>query len=151
MYLNKETNEMVSKVVVRGTSLPRNPSEDLLQTLGFATVIATTYPAQIKGRIISEGSAVLIEGLYYQTWDIDDSNVDPMRELRITRDNKLVSSDYTQATDNTSVITDQELWATYRQELRDLPATYASNPEDVIWPIAPSSSDTLASDADITS
>ena len=57
---------------------------------------------------------------------------------RVERDQRLRDSDYTQLAD----ITDAHLpgtraeWATYRQELRDVPAQ-AGFPETVTWPAQP--------------
>jgi hypothetical protein len=57
--------------------------------------------------------------------------------FRRERDALLVSSDWSQGND--SPLTDEvkTSWATYRQELRDLPETYSSDPNAVVWPEAP--------------
>ncbi len=47
-------------------------------------------------------------------------------ELRIQRDRLLKESDWTQAADSPLSDTKKAEWATYRQALRDLPASYAS-------------------------
>lgn len=54
--------------------------------------------------------------------------------LRTERDNRLTRSDWTQVAD---APVDSEVWAAYRQALRDLPqnTTDPSNPE---WPNEPS-------------
>jgi hypothetical protein len=59
-----------------------------------------------------------------------------MERLRIERDALLVSSDWTQSPD--SPLTDEvkASWTTYRQELRDLPASTA-DPANPTWPGAP--------------
>jgi hypothetical protein len=59
-----------------------------------------------------------------------------MAGLRRKRDIKLFKSDWTQYTD--SPLTDEvkTSWATYRQELRDLPAN-TDDPNAVVWPDAP--------------
>ena len=105
-------------------------------------VVESAQPIHIRGRIISEVSPELVEGVYTQAWSVDDTGVDLLGDLRDSRNQILVSTDWTQASDSTKPVTDQTLWATYRQELRDLPAKYASNPEDVVWSIAPNSSNT---------
>lgn len=48
------------------------------------------------------------------------NNAEPMRLLRIERDKKLAETDWMTLTD-TAAITDD--WKTYRQQLRDLPAS----------------------------
>lgn len=56
--------------------------------------------------------------------------------LRGKRDAKLASCDWTQAADSPLSDADKALWATYRQELRDLPDNTATA-DAVIWPFAP--------------
>jgi len=58
------------------------------------------------------------------TWD----------QIRSTRDNKLSSCDWTQASDVPSKIS--SIWKEYRQALRDIPQTY-SDPNSVVWPSEP--------------
>ena len=64
-----------------------------------------------------------------------DALANSWASLRTERNALLVSSDWTQASD--SPLTDEvkASWATYRQELRDLPAT--EDPADPTWPDAP--------------
>jgi len=52
------------------------------------------------------------------------------RALRMERDSRLTSSDWTQQPD---APVDRAAWARYRQALRDLPATI-EDPADVVWP-----------------
>ena len=59
--------------------------------------------------------------------------------LRIDRDNLLSKSDWTQVSDCPLTDSKKTEWATYRQQLRDLPSNYSnlSNLADVTWPTAP--------------
>jgi len=57
-----------------------------------------------------------------------------MDELRSQRDSLLKSSDWTQVPD---APVDQAAWATYRQQLRDLPAS-TTDPSNAVWPERPS-------------
>ena len=54
-------------------------------------------------------------------------------EIRSKRNGFLSQSDWTQLDDSRE---NKEAWATYRQELRDIPQTF-STPESVIWPSKP--------------
>ena len=54
-------------------------------------------------------------------------------EVRTERDAKLAATDWTQVAD---APVDQAAWATYRQELRDVPAQ-AGFPNAVEWPTSP--------------
>lgn len=59
--------------------------------------------------------------------------------MRQKRKAELISSDWTQATDSPLNSTKKTQWATYRQQLRDLPASYP-NPtsrDDITWPTKP--------------
>lgn len=81
---------------------------------------------------------------------LDGSNVNPgdddprsgmadsvaISGIRIVRDSRLQGSDWTQISDTPLASQDQTDWATYRQELRDFPAT-VSDPQDPTWPTAP--------------
>ena len=62
---------------------------------------------------------------------------DYVNALRHYRNNLLRDSDWTQFTDSPLTNTKKEEWKTYRQNLRDLPAT-ESNPQNPTWPTKPS-------------
>ena len=57
--------------------------------------------------------------------------------LRRERDSLLVSSDWTQGNDSPLADEVKTSWSVHRRELRDLPETYASDPDAVVWPVAP--------------
>lgn len=57
---------------------------------------------------------------------------EPMRLLRVERDRKLAETDWWAMSDRT--MTDAQ--TTYRQALRDIPASYSSL-DDVVWPTKP--------------
>ena len=59
-------------------------------------------------------------------------NAEPMRLLRVERDAKLAETDWWAMSDRT--MTDAQ--TTYRQALRDIPASYSSL-DDVVWPTKP--------------
>jgi hypothetical protein len=46
------------------------------------------------------------------------------RAMRFLRDDALRASDWTQLPDNGLSDSDRQAWATYRQQLRDFPATW---------------------------
>ena len=56
--------------------------------------------------------------------------------VRMERNSKLSQSDWTQIADAALVAHTAEEWATYRQELRDLPSKH-SKVSEVVWPDAP--------------
>jgi hypothetical protein len=63
----------------------------------------------------------------------DATNDQKWEQIRAWRNYELVRTDWTQIEDSPA---DKTAWATYRQELRDLPAQGA-NADDVVFPIAP--------------
>ena len=72
------------------------------------------------------------------------TNAEPMRLLRVERDAKLASCDWTQSRDIT--LSNDVAWKTYRQALRDLPASANPtvdsdgnlNASSITWPTKPS-------------
>ena len=59
--------------------------------------------------------------------------------VRSDRNNKISVTDWTQLADSPLTIEKKAEWATYRQALRDIPATYsdADSLDAIIWPIQP--------------
>ena len=51
------------------------------------------------------------------------NNAEPMRLLRVERDNKLTKTDWVVLTDSPLSTSKKNEWKTYRQSLRDLPAS----------------------------
>ena len=65
-----------------------------------------------------------------------------LRYFRAVRNKKLADSDWTQAPDSPLSDTKKAEWATYRQALRDFPAsnttfTVTLDGSDTAWPIKP--------------
>ena len=69
---------------------------------------------------------------------------EPMVVLKSMRNGELQISDWTQGTDSPLSDSDKDLWATYRQSLRDLPSTATPSLTEkkiltnVTWPTKPS-------------
>lgn len=68
--------------------------------------------------------------------DAEQDDVD-MQSLRSQRDKWLIQCDWTQAADSPLSDAKKAEWATYRQQLRDLPAN-TSDPANPTWPTPPS-------------
>ena len=60
--------------------------------------------------------------------------IEAMESLRITRNQLLRESDWTQSRD--VLLSNDEDWKTYRQQLRDLPKN--TDPMNTVWPMKPS-------------
>jgi len=68
------------------------------------------------------------------------TRTEPITELiRQKRNDLLIASDWTQVNDSPLSDTKKAEWATYRQELRDLPSSHQSttNFNDVVFPTQP--------------
>jgi len=68
------------------------------------------------------------------------TRTEPITELiRQKRNDLLIASDWTQVNDSPLSDTKKAEWATYRQELRDLPSSHQSttNFDDVVFPTQP--------------
>ena len=68
------------------------------------------------------------------------ARTDPITQLiRQTRNDLLIASDWTQVNDSPLTDAKKTEWATYRQELRDLPSSHQSttNFDDVVFPTQP--------------
>ena len=74
--------------------------------------------------------------------EIADRDASHMNNLREQRNQKLIDSDWTQAADHSSPLsnTKKTKWSTYRQSLRDLPETadMTTWPDAFSWPVEPS-------------
>jgi len=74
--------------------------------------------------------------------EMTQRNIGNFRQLRRERNQKLMDSDWTQASDYPSFIfplsdAKRAEWATYRQSLRDLPATADMAAWQDVWPAEP--------------
>lgn len=75
-------------------------------------------------------------GFSYDAPVIPDTRTDEQKwaDIRLQRDELLAKTDWTQARDVT--LSNDSSWQTYRQQLRDLPAS-TSNPDEIVWPTKP--------------
>lgn len=86
---------------------------------------------------IFKNSYVLADGVVLASEveeEISDEN--PFEALRSHRDHLLNASDWTQLPNGPLTDTKKQEWATYRQELRDLPDD-TTDPLNVTWPTPP--------------
>ena len=95
--------------------------------IGEGQILATDHTGEIDD--IWDGSS-------YITPTPPDNRTDEEKwaDIRSKRNELLAKTDWTQARDVT--LSNDSSWQTYRQQLRDLPAS-TSNPDDVVWPTKP--------------
>lgn len=125
------------------TSFPK-PLEGVdLSNYGVVTVVDTEQPAiNTETQKIEEGTPVLVDGVWEQTWNVIDFSAAELQEIadqkaasaRSERNQRLKNTDWTQVADTPVSSAD---WAVYRQALRDVPAQ-AGFPDSITWPTEPS-------------
>ena len=116
-----------------------NISTGLITTQG-----SSTHLTDLSDILLESGEGI-IQGHYDRaTQKIVDGVVtsytaDILPEVRRKRNTLLSESDWTQMSDSPLSVSKKQEWATYRQELRDLPSLYqsANNIADVIFPSNP--------------
>ena len=112
---------------------------------GYYVGAFTSHNGEINPSMIPDGGTV-IDGLQDMTTmlvegevvplsgeKLDDYNAELFQILRLDRNKLLAQSDWTQVAD---APVNQQAWATYRQALRDLPAS-TTDPANPIWPSKP--------------
>jgi hypothetical protein len=147
MYLriiNNEINYPYSLQILRednpNTSFPTEMTESLMGEWDIYEVRQTPKPNNYT-KNISEGTPILVDGVYYQNWeqvDASESEItnrlnDKWEEIREFRNQLLLECDWTQLADIPTET--KTIWQTYRQELRDV--TTQSNPFNIVWPTKP--------------
>lgn len=128
------------------TSFPadiKNLGSEVLNSYGIYEVILTDRPEYNHNtHKIIEILPQNINGTWYQTWDVKPLTEQEQQyrisnlstEARALRNRLLVESDWTQFKDISPQIS--ELWAPYRQQLRDI-TSQQGFPIEIIWPAPP--------------
>jgi hypothetical protein len=126
---------------VYNVSFPETISDSTLEEYGVYKVEVTPKPTDYT-KNVSEGTPVLIDGVYYQNWIETDATEDEINakiiqkwaEIREHRTELLKECDWVVLSD-TPMSASIENWKTYRQELRDV--TSQENPFNILWPNQP--------------
>ena len=122
------------------TSLPSELTDESLVEWDMYVVTPTPMPNDYT-KNITEGTPVLTDGVYYQSWnqtDASQSEIDYRLEnqwfiVRETRNELLAECDWTQLSDIPTET--KSIWSEYRQSLRDI--TSQTNPFSITWPVKP--------------
>ena len=74
-----------------------------------------------------------------ETLEVEDKVItfNVMAYLRTRRNHELTDSDWTKGNDSPLSSSKKTEWATYRQELRDLPTTTYTAIDNIVWPTKP--------------
>ena len=123
-----------------------NGDDAYLKTLGWLPLIETNVAPSANQTFdtdvvtVEEDRVLLTHRVRDMTaQEIADRDEGLMAMLREERDQKLLDSDWTQAPDHSSPLSDvkKEEWTTYRQSLRNLPATVDMSLWPDVWPTEP--------------
>jgi hypothetical protein len=122
------------------SSFPSEMTESVMNEFNIYEVRQTPKPNDYTKNIFEE-TPILVEGVYYQNWQMEDASsseiderlISKWVEVRQIRNELLGECDWTQLTDIPAET--KNLWQNYRQELRDI--TNQSNPFNIIWPVRP--------------
>jgi hypothetical protein len=125
------------KLLHPGTSFPFpfSPPE------GYAPVVDTPQPQVGHDQVVAEGDLELVDGEWYRTWVVSEAPDSIVAErtqaqakrIRSERNKRIAQCDWTQLPDAS---VDVAAWASYRQQLRDLPKQ-SGFPWLVTWPSEP--------------
>jgi hypothetical protein len=123
-----------------------NGDDAYLKTLGWLPLVETNVTPSANQMFdtdvvtVEEDRVLLTHRAKDMTaQEIADRDEGQLANLREERDQKLIDSDWTQAPDYPVPLTDAKKaeWATYRQSLRNLPATVDISLWPDIWPTEP--------------
>ena len=127
------------------TSFPRNPSNDVLADWNVFPVIDRPAPEHDPAtQNCTQINPTLEDGEWVMTWQVSDASTDEIAtrlegefaSVRADRNWRLADCDWTQLGDCPLSDADKAAWATYRQELRDVPKQ-SGFPWNVTWPEQP--------------
>lgn len=126
MLIAKIENDAVVEVVDYRQKFNGLPSDELLANYGYKKVNLFREHNTLTQKLVP--SEPVIEGDWVYTVSVTELTAEEiqahkdssMAQLRAIRNNLLKDCDWTQIADSTA---DKQAWATYRQALRDFPAT----------------------------
>lgn len=144
----RSTGEVVSEQGFRAlhpnTSMPQQLTEDIINSFG-GDVVFEGPQAQPTRYQIAYQDGVEQKGMkWYTKWTVVEmtdeakaaKDAEQAKSVREQRNKLLAETDWTQLVDST---VEKEIWAVYRQSLRDVTAQ-AGFPWDIVWPIDPNGS-----------
>lgn len=123
------------------TSFPSVLSADVLDSAGADIVFEGPQAQPTRYQTAYRDGVEQINGKWYTKYSVADMDATAQAALdaqqadavRNTRNAKLAASDWTQVLD---APIDQQAWAAYRQDLRDVPSQLGF-PWEVTWPTEP--------------
>lgn len=123
------------------TSLPNPLTESAINGLGGDVVFEGPQPTATRYQIVSRQGVIQLGDKWYTNYVAVDLPPEACTALddqqaaavRTDRNSRLAACDWTQVAD---APVDKAVWATYRQELRDI-TSQPGFPWEITWPVAP--------------
>ena len=131
VFVKLRENNRVSGLSIQNMKNPILP-DDCIDATNL--VLPENFSSEYYRYIFDNGSLRLENDAEIAERDFPDE--DYWNKLRRDRDQLLLESDWTQALDSPLSDSKKTEWATYRQNLRDLPGT-VSDPSNVSFPAKP--------------
>ena len=133
--------EQEFRAMFPNTSLPNPLTESAINGLGGDIVFEGPQPVATRYQIVVRQGVIQIGDKWYTNYVAVDLSPEACAALdeqqassvRITRNARLADCDWTQVADSP---VDKTVWATYRQELRDV-TKQAGFPWEITWPTPP--------------
>ena len=115
------------------TSFPKDPTDELLAEWGvYPLTVLPRPPIDECTQYLKPSEPYPVDGRWQQHYMPENlPELQAADNVRSLRDRKLAESDWTQTED---APVDKAAWATYRQELRDIPAQ-SGFPWSIDWPV----------------
>ena len=119
------------------TSLPQQLTEALINEFGGDVVFEGPQASPTRYQTAYRNGVELVDGKWYTKYSVADmedeaktaKDAEQAKSVRNSRDQLLKDSDWTQVAD---APVDKQVWATYRQSLRDITAQ-SGFPWEVTW------------------
>lgn len=116
-------------------------TDEVLEALGADVVFEGPQAQPTRYQTAFRDGVEQINGKWYTKYSVSDldaegiaaKDAEQAKSVRDTRNQKLKDSDWTQVAD---APVNKAVWATYRQELRDL-TSQTGFPWDITWPVQP--------------
>ena len=133
--------EQEFRAMFPNTSLPNPLTESAINGLGGDVGFEGPQPATTRYQIVSRQGVIELGGKWYSNYVAVDLSPEACTALdasqaaavRADRNARLAACDWTQVAD---APVDKAVWATYRQELRDI-SSQPGFPWEITWPDAP--------------
>jgi len=149
MWINPNTLEVFNlhadiRSAFKNVSFPSEMTEQAIASVGLLPLISEPKPEVNYTKNVTEGTPILVDGNWKQVWVVTDASAqeiaqrteDQASNVRSSRDQKLVESDWVVIKSMETDVPELDAWKSYRQALRNIPQQ-SGFPWNVNWPENP--------------